>query len=49
MHFQAISLSDDEQRPTEIVHEMEKTNPFACPMTISDISVASIIQPQTTW
>lgn len=44
-----ISLSDDEQRPTEIIHEMEKTNPFACPMTISDISVASIIQPQTSW
>lgn len=43
-----ISLSDDE-RPTEIIHEMEKTNPFACPMTISDISVASVIQPQTSW
>lgn len=47
LHLQPTS--SDDQRPTEIVHEMEKTNPFACPMTISDISVASVIQPQTSW
>lgn len=44
-----LQPSSDDQRPTEIVHEMEKSNPFACPMTISDISIASVIQPQTSW
>lgn len=43
------SMNDEEQqRHPEIIHEMEKTNPFACPMTISDISVASIVQP-SSW
>lgn len=45
---EAIGGYESEPR-SEIVHEMEKTNPFACPMTISDISVASIIQPRAAW
>jgi hypothetical protein len=44
-------MHDEEEKPkTEILHEIVKTNPFACPMTISDISVVtSVIQPQQSW
>lgn len=45
-----IELDVEEEKPkTEILHEIVKTNPFACPMTISDISVTSVIQPQQSW
>jgi hypothetical protein len=47
--YESVPISLSDERTTEIVHEMEKTNPFACPMTISDISIASVIQPQTSW
>ena len=51
------ALKDDDCSPSssceqqqEVVHHL---NPFAasfvCPVALSDISVASIVQPQTSW
>jgi hypothetical protein len=42
-------VKEEEVPKTEILHEIVKTNPFSCPMTISDISVTSVIQPQQSW
>lgn len=36
------SKIEEQQHPLE-------TNPFACPVALSDISVTSVIQPQTSW